>query len=190
MKTPLLGYVVCFSLWAPLAHADAAATAATTTPSENVTMIADLRTPPPGIFQYGSWNGKVATTKSGLSVLGSKGAHGDGGFGADLPAALDFSHIAFVEVALGVVPGNEMPQVTVALNDSDGTQYSARLTIEQLVPGQPVWLRVRREDFRLNDVEKGSDSKMDWSKVTRWHLQGDWSQHPLHVIFVALRYRS
>ena len=59
------------------------------------------------------------------------------------------------------------------------------------MPGQPVWLRVRREDFKLNDIEKGTDSQMDWNKVARWHLQGDWAtQKPCHVIFIALRARK
>lgn len=160
-------------------------------PPEETTLIADLRTSPAGLFQYGSWNGKVAVTKSGLAAVGSKGAQGDGGMGAEIAPALDLTAMTFVEVALGVVPGNEVPQVTIALNDADGTQFTARVNLEQLVPGQPVWLRVRHSDFKLNGVEKGSDSQMDWSKVTRWHLQGDWvTKKNLSVIFVALRWRK
>jgi len=154
-------------------------------------MIADLRTNVPGIFKYGTWEGNVATTKSGLVVLGAKGAQGNGGMGCNLEPSLDLSAAAFIEMALGVVPGNEVPQVTIAFNDGDGTQFSARLLVEQLVPGQPVWLRARREDFKLNDVEKGTDSKMDWATVSRWHLQGDWTtKKPCQVIFIALRARK
>lgn len=159
--------------------------------AEETSLIADLRTQPAGLFQYGSWNGKVTATKSGLAAVGSKGAQGDGGMGAGIAPALDLTAMTFVEVALGVVPGNEVPQVTIALNDADGTQFTARVNIEQLVPGQPVWLRVRRSDFKLNGIEKGSDSQMDWSQVTRWHLQGDWAtKKNLSVIFVALRWRK
>lgn len=165
--------------------------AKTPAPPEEIAMIVDLRETLPGIFQYASWEGKLAVTKSGLAVLGGKGAQGNGGIGRDIAPALDLEQVAFVEVALGVVPGNEVPQVTIALNDADGTQFTARINIDQLVPGQPVWLRARREDFRLNGGEKGTDSKMDWQNVTRWHLQGDWTtKKSMRVIFIALRTRK
>ncbi len=159
-------------------------------PPDDITMIVDLRTGLPGIFQYASWNGKVAATKSGLAVLGAKGAQGNGGLGREIAPAVSFSDVQYVEVALGTIPGNEVPQVTIALNDADGTQFTARVLVEQLVPGQPVWLRARREDFRLNNVERGTDAQMDWNQVARWHLQGDWTtMKPMSVIFVALRVR-
>jgi hypothetical protein len=191
MKAPRLVSVLILLLFGVSARAaDAAKTEAVHAAGETV-LIADLRTQPAGLFQYGSWNGKVAVTKSGLAVVGFKGAQGDGGMGAEIAPVLDLTAMTFVEVALGVVPGNEVPQVTIALNDADGTQFTARINIEQLVPGSPVWLRAKRADFKLNGVEKGSDSQMDWSKVTRWHLQGDWAtKQPLQVIFVALRTRK
>jgi hypothetical protein len=158
--------------------------------SDETTMIADLRTALPGVFQYASWNGKVVVTKSGLAVLGGKGAQGNGGLGREIAPVVSFSDVQYVEIALGTISGNEVPHVTIALNDADGTQFSARVPVEQLVPGQPVWLRARREDFRLNDVERGTDAQMDWSRVARWHLQGDWTtMKPMCVIFVALRVR-
>lgn len=153
-------------------------------------MIVDLRTGLAGIFQYASWKGRVVVTKSGLAVLGGKGAQGNGGLGREITPTFNFSAVHYVEVALGTIAGNEVPQVTIALNDADGTQFTARVQVEQLVPGQPVWLRVRREDFRLNDVERGTDGQMDWGRVARWHLQGDWTtMKPMNVIFVALRVR-
>ncbi len=171
-------------------RAEEPAKSAPASPPEDLTMIADFRSPLPGIFQYGTWDGKVALAKSGLAVLGSKGAQGNGGFGRDLGATMDFSAVTEVEVAVGVVPTNEVPQFTVAFNDADGTQYTARITIDQLVPSQPVWMRVHKADFKLNNVERGADGVMDWSKVTRWHLQGDWNtQKPFGVIFIALRVR-
>jgi len=156
-----------------------------------VTMLADLRTNQAGIFEYGTWKGKLAVSPSGMAVLGSKGAFGNGGFGRDLPAPLDCTAVTFVEVALGTAASNQVPQITVALNDADGTQFSARIAIEQLVPGMPVWLRAPKSAFKLNGVEPGSDSKMDWTKVTRWHLQGDWTtEQPMSLIFVALQVRK
>ncbi|RXK53536.1 hypothetical protein ESB00_17740 [Oleiharenicola lentus] len=157
---------------------------------EGTMMIADLRAELPGVFQYGTWKDQVTTTKSGLAVLGSKGAQGNGGLGREISPAVNLGDVRFVEVALGTVPGNEVPQVTLAFNDADGTQFTARVLVEQLVPGQPVWLRAKREDFTLNPVEKGADSQMNWSQVTRWHLQGDWTTpKPMQVILVALRVR-
>lgn len=191
MKAPrLVPVLILLTLGASARAADAAKPEAPHA-AEETALIVDLRTPPAGLFQYGSWNGKVAATKSGMAAVGSKGAQGDGGMGAELAPALDLTAVSFVEVALGVVPGNEVPQVTIALNDADGTQFTARINIDQLVPGSPVWLRAKREDFKLNGVEKGSDSLMDWSHVTRWHLQGDWAtKKNLSVIFVALRTRK
>lgn len=161
-------------------------------PPDDTTMIADLRTDTSAIFQYGTWKGKVAVTKSaGLVVLGAQGAEGSGGFGHDIGSALDFTAVKQVEVALAVVPTNEVPQVTIALNDADGTQFTARITIDQIVPGTPVWLRAHKADFKLNSGEKGKDGVMDWTKVTRWHLQGDWTtKKPCAVAFLALRTRK
>ncbi len=160
-------------------------------PEKNLLMIEDLRATPAGIFQYGTWNGRVAIVKNGLAVVGGRGATGKGGFGRDLDRTLDLSQAAYIEVALGTVATNEVPQITVALNDQDGTQFTARIGIDQLVPGSPVWLRVRRSDFRLNAIEPGTDGGMDWAHVKRWHLQGDWNTDgPCSVIFIALRARQ
>jgi hypothetical protein len=191
MKLPSLASLVLFLMLSAVARADEAAKPAPQSPSDETSLLADLRTAPAGLFQYGSWNGKVTVTKSGLAVVGAKGAQGDGGMGSEISPARDLSQVTFVEVAMGVVPGNEVPQVTIAFNDADGTQFTARINIDQLVPGSPVWLRAKREDFKLNGVEKGADSQMDWSKVTRWHLQGDWqTKKSFQVIFVALRTRK
>jgi hypothetical protein len=125
-----------------------------------------------------------------MAVMGAQGAQGDGGFGQNILDHLDLSQAQFIEVALGVVPGNEVPRVTIAVNDIDGTQFSAQIGIDQIVPGQPVWLRARREDFKLNNAVRGSDSLMDWAKIAQWQLQGDWvTKKPLSVIFIALRER-
>jgi len=154
-------------------------------------MIVDLRKELPGLFDYSSWKDLLTLTPSGIAVLGSKGAQGNGGMGRAISPAMDFSRMTYVEVALGTIPGNEVPQITVALNDADGTQFTARINVDQLVPGQPVWMRVRREDFRLNPGERGADGEMDWTKVATWHLQGDWNtKKPCKVIFVAMRERS
>jgi hypothetical protein len=160
-------------------------------PPDDTVLLADLRAETAGIFQYATWEGKIAVTKSGLVVLGAKGAQGNGGFGHDIGKAVDMTNVTDVEVAIGVVPSNEVPQITIALNDEDGTQYTARINIDQLVPGSPVWLRAHKADFRLNSLESGKDGKMDWSRVTRWHLQGDWTtKKPFAVAFIALRTRK
>ncbi|WP_157772156.1 hypothetical protein [Lacunisphaera limnophila] len=153
-------------------------------------MMVDLRAELPGLFSYSTWEGKYTVTASGHAILGGKGAQGNGGLGREIVPAMDLSGVVFVEVALGTLPGNEVPEITIALNDADGTQVSARVPVDQLVPGQPVWLRARREKFQLNGIEPGRDSQMDWTQVVRWHLQGDWTtQRPMQVIFVALRTR-
>lgn len=154
-------------------------------------MLADLRGSLPGLFYYGTWQDHVSATKGGLRVLGDKGAQGQGGLGLNIDPAVDFSQVAYVEVALGLVAGNEVPEFTIALNDADGTQYTARIRVGQIVPGQPVWLRVRRDDFKFSGVEPGKDSLMNWSAVARWHLQGDWNTaKPCQVVFIALRTRK
>lgn len=189
MKIPMLASILLTASTAPRSlHAEEAPKPAN--PLEGTALVADLRGEQTGIFYYGTWKDHATATASGVAVLGSKGAQGNGGFGREISPAVDMDAVRFVEVALGTTSGNHVPQVTIALNDADGTQFTARVLVDQLVPGSPVWLRARREDFRLNSVEKGSDSQMDWSKVVRWHLQGDWTTHqPMHVIFVALRTR-
>jgi hypothetical protein len=154
-------------------------------------LIADLRTNVPDIFHYGSWQNKLGVSPNGIVIQGSNGAQGDGGMGKNIEPAVDLSGISFVEVALGVGAHNEVQEITVALNDADGTQVAARLHLEQIVPGLPVWLRVRREDFARVPGQDGRDGKMDWTKVAQWHLQGDWvTKKPLHVVFIALRVRK
>ena len=191
MKTPLLYLVCCTALLSTVSvRAEEPAKPAAAKAVDDTTMIVDLRTNPPDLFPYGSWSGKLVAAKSGLIVLGAKGAQGDGGFGQKLGDRMDLSQAVYIEVALGVVPGNEVPKVTIALDDMDGTQYTAQINIEQIVPGMPVWLRAKRDDFRLNITQRGADSLMDWSKIQQWHLQGDWvTKKPLSVVFIALRER-
>ena len=182
-----LPHILLFSCGLLLASSLRAAEPAKPAPDDTIS-IADLRTDTSAIFLYGSWDKKVAVTKSGLVVLGAKGAQGNGGFGHDLGSKLDFTAVTDIELALAVVPGNEVPAVTIAFNDADGTQFSAHIAIDQLAPAQPVWVRAHKADFKLNPTEKGKDGIMDWSKVTRWHLQGDWvTQKPCAVAFIALQ---
>ena len=191
MKTPFLS-LLCWAtlLSAASVRAEEPAKPAAPKPAEDLTMIVDLRNSPPDIFQYGTWSGKLAVSKAGLVVQGAKGAQGEGGFGQKLSERIDLSQATYIEVALGVVPGNEVPKVTIALDDIDGTQYTAQINIDQIVPGMPVWLRAKRDDFRLNNTQRGADSLMDWSKIQQWHLQGDWNtKKPLSVAFIALRER-
>jgi len=172
--------------------AESGAPAAAAPAPEPVTLLADLRTPMARGFVNGSWQGRVAVTHTGLLVLGNKGADGAGELGQDFEAPRDFTKVAFLEVALGTGLANEVGAVTLALDDASDTQYVARLRVDQLVPEQPVWLRVRRSDFQLNNWQgTKAGAVLDWSKITRWHLQGDWSKgKPFQVIFIALRYRQ
>ena len=158
---------------------------------ESPTLFVDFRTNVPGLFDYGTWKDKLGISPTGIVIEGSKGAQGDGGMGHAVEPALDLSGIAYVEVALGVGSKNEVPEITVALNDADGTQVAARLRIDQIVANQPVWLHLPRESFALVSGQGGKDGKMDWTKVAQWQLQGDWTtKKPLNVVFIALRVRK
>lgn len=133
----------------------------------------------------------MAVTKSGLLVQGNRGADGSGEFGQTLAAAHDLSKAKFVEVALGIGTRNEVPEFTIAFDDASETQYTARVRIDQVMPEQPVWFRVRLADFRLNNWQGNhASATIDWSRITKWHLQGDWSKAvPFQVMFIALRVR-
>jgi hypothetical protein len=165
--------------------------AAVSAPAETTVLIADLRTPLARGFCRGSWEGRVGTTKSGLVVQGGRGADGSGELGQDFEAPRDLSKVKFVELALGVGARNEVPEVTIAFDDASDTQYTARVRIDQVLPEQPVWFRVRLADFKLNNWQGNKASAaIDWTRIARWHLQGDWSKAvPLHVVFIALRCR-
>jgi hypothetical protein len=157
---------------------------------EPTILLADFRANVPGLFVYSSWQGKVSTTSSGTLVQGSSGAQGDGGMGSNIATALDLSHATYVEIALGLGVHNEVPELTIALNDADGTQVAARVRVDQLMPNQPVWLRVRRDQFTRVSGQDGRDGKLDWTKIGQWHVQGDWkTKKSCHVIFIALRLR-
>src|SRR6185312_821330 len=129
---------------------------------ETPALFVDFRTNVSGLFHYGTWKDRLGVSPTGIVIEGSKGAQGDGGMGRSIEPALDLSGIAYVEVALGVGAKNEVPEVTVALNDADGTQVAARLRIDQIVPNQPVWLHVPRESFARVAGQDGKDGKMDW----------------------------
>lgn len=160
-------------------------------PAETVTLLADFQQKTPGIFSYASWQDRLGVSASGLVIQGGKGAQGNGGMGRTLETPLDLSRETYVELAIAVGVLNEVPEVTIALNDADKTQCSARVRINQLMPQQPVWLRVRLSDFKPVKGQDGSDGKMDWTQISQWHLQGDWStKSPFHVLFIALRTRQ
>jgi hypothetical protein len=153
-------------------------------------MIADLRKNAADVFSYSTWKDKLNPTADGLVVVGGKGAQGDGGLGRGIAPPLDLSRATFIEVALGVGALNELPEVTIALNDADGSQVSARIRIDQVVPKQPVWFRVRLSDFTPVNGVVGTAPGMDWTSVVQWHLQGDWTtKKPFQAVFIALRAR-
>ncbi len=177
---------------APAFAADAPAAAAPATAAAPI-MIANLTAAVPNVYGYESWDKKfVLAPGAGFHVLGSKGAQGDGGFCHTLDQPLDLSQCAYIEVAVAVQPNNEVPEYTVALVDADGTLVWARIRVDQLMPGQPVWMRLPVSAFAVSTDPKsrGADGKMDWSKVSQWHLQGDWrTKKPAQIVFIALRAR-
>ncbi len=171
---------------------ETAAPTAQPAPSDGTKLIADFRAPLQNTFSTGSWQGKIATTPTGCAVLGNKGADGKGDMGQELKPRLDLTGVKYVEVAFGTGPKNEVPAITIAFNDSDGVQYTASIRIDQVVPGQMVWVRARLADFKLNDWQgdKGG-RKINWAKIAQWHVQGDWNtEAPCHIMFIALRTRQ
>jgi hypothetical protein len=184
-----LAALIAFALSLPGYAAES--TAEPPAPPETTRFLADLRTNLPNGFANGSWQGKISVTPSGTMILGTKGADGKGEMGQTLEAPLDLSQEKFIELALGVGARNEVPEVTIAFSDATGTQYTARLRIDQVLPQQAVWFHVRLADFRLNDWQGDrAGKKIDWTRIKQWHLQGDWSTTaPFHVMFIALRAR-
>lgn len=160
-------------------------------PVDSSQLIADFRTAIPGIATGGSWQDKLALSSSGFVVQGNKGADGRGEMSRNLEPALDLSKDQYIEVAMGIGAKNEVPVVTVAFTDATGVQYTARITIDQIMPLQPVWFRLKRADFKLNNWQGNQTGKtIDWAHITRWHLQGDWATAaPFHAMFIALRTR-
>ena len=152
-------------------------------------MIADLRGAGTVAYPYGSWSEALNRTADGITAVGSKGAQGDGGACGNLPGPMDLSGMTYIEVALAVGNTNEVPEVTVAMGDTDETMASARIRVDQLVPSQPVWFRVPISSFVLGTGKyAGKVPGLDWTKVAQWHVQGDWAtKKPLQVLFIAIR---
>ncbi len=191
MRIPRLPLLLSILFVIPVVASHAADEPAVAAAPETQTLFVDLRTKVAGMFYYGSWKDKIGVSPAGITIEGLKGAQGDGGMGRGIEPARDLSEISFVEVALGVGAKNEVAEVTVALNDADGTQVAARLRIDQIVPNQAVWLHVPREGFTRVAGQDGRDGKMDWTNVAQWHLQGDWATHKaLNVVFISLRVRK
>jgi hypothetical protein len=181
MAAPIVGRAEGTAAPAPAAQPPAAPTAV---------LVADLRGETTAAYPYGTWTEAVKRSADGVLVVGTKGAQGDGGICGNM-TPVDLSGMAYVEVALAVGQTNEVPEVTVAVGDTDETLASARIRIEQIVPGQPVWFRVPVGAFVLGSGKyAGKVAGMDWSKVAQWHLQGDWAtKKPLQVLFIAIRAR-
>ena len=154
-------------------------------------LIADLRGEATPAYPYETWTEAVKRSADGVVIVGSKGAQGDGGICGNMTPSVDLSGMAYVEVALAVGQTNEVPEVTVAVGDADETLASARIRIEQIVPGQAVWFRVPVSAFLLgNGKYAGKVAGMDWTKVAQWHVQGDWAtKKPLQVLLIAIRAR-
>ena len=153
-------------------------------------LIADLRGEAIPAYGYSSWKDRLKRTANGVTVVGSLGAQGDGGFCSNaFSPTLDLTGVQFVEVALGVGRTNEVPEVTIALADADGTNVSARIRIGQIAPEQSVWFRIPVASMLPGNGEyAGKVAGMDWSKVSMWHLQGDWTtKKPAQFIFIAIR---
>lgn len=155
-------------------------------------MIADLRVSAASLEAYGTWQEHVSVSPNGALVLGSKGADGKGGIGKALNPTLDLSRDVFIEVAVGVGQKNTLPEFTVAFSDVEQVQYTALIRVDQIVPGQPLWLRVRRSDFKLNDWQhRNTGRAIDWKRIAHWDLQGDWkTEDAAHFVFIALRARG
>lgn len=181
------------TLWSALFSAIVFSATAAEAPTESApVMIVNFTETVPGVYGYGTWDKAFAIApNAGYRIQGTKGAQGDGGICQTLKGALDLTKATFAEIALSVQAGNEVPDYTLVFVDADGTQCSARIHVAQLMPGQPVWLRVKLTDFAVSTRTPGKDSKMDWSGVTQWHLQGDWSTKKTgQILFIALRSRS
>lgn len=174
----------------PSARADETAAAAQPGAPTGI-LLADLRGETTPVYSYGSWKDRLNRTADGVVVLGTKGAQGDGGLCCDPSAPVDLSTMTYVEVALAIGQTNETPEMSVALNDGDGTQASARIRIDQITPGQPVWFRVPIASLHAAIGEYGGKVPgFDATKVTQWHVQGDWAtKKPLQVAVIALRAR-
>lgn len=154
-------------------------------------MLADLRGETVTVYGYGSWKDRLNTTTNGVVILGGKGAQGDGGLCGGLTPNFDLSGANWIEVALGVGQANEASTVVLGLNDADGTLVTARIRVDQIVPQQPVWFRVRAADFSpVGGEQAGTNPAMDWTKVAQWHVQGDWGvKKAYHVVAIAVRAR-
>ncbi len=188
---PRLAPTLAAVLFAGVAGFAAEPAAPAAAPAAELITLVNFTEPVPEVYGYGTWqNNFLVAPKAGFRVMGSKGAQGDGGFCKTIEPALDLSKNSFIEIALAVQSANEVPEYTVAFADADGTQCSARVRISQLMPGQPVWLRLKISDFVASTRDPGADGKMDWTKVAQWHLQGDWNtKKPAQVLFIALRAR-
>lgn len=167
-------------------------TASPPPPPDPTRMIADFRNNLPGVASSGSWQGKLGLSASGFVIQGSKGADGKGEISGKITPTVDLSKETYVEVALGVGATNEVPEITVGFTDAEGVQYTTRIRIDQVLPQLPVWFRVKLTDFKLNNWQGNMTGKtIDWTRIERWHLQGDWTTTaPFHVMFIALRARQ
>lgn len=154
-------------------------------------MIADLRGESVVAYPYGSWKDRINPTANGLSVLGSKGAQGDGGVCGILSPVYNVGGATWLEIALGVGQTNEGATVVIGLEDMDGTLVTAQVRIDQIMPQQPVWFRVPLTAFHAVGGEyAGRTPGMDFTTISKWHVQGEWGvKKPYQLVLIALRAR-
>ncbi len=190
-RFPISLFFLIALLAAPAARAENPMTSAPapqqTAPSG--VMLADLRGEATPAYAYGSWLDRINRSAEGAVVVGSKGAQGDGGFCGNIASPADLSGMNWVDVALAVGHNNETPEATLGLSDADGTLATARIRIDQIVPGQPVWFRVPLAGLHAATGEYGGKVRgFDATKVAQWHVQGDWAtKRPMHIVVIAVR---
>jgi hypothetical protein len=192
MKTStrlLLTAVALFGAAVSPANAEPEAVAPATAAA--TVMIADLRGESAAVYGYGSWKDRSLPTANGLSILGSKGAQGDGGVCGNLSPVYNVGGATWIEIALGVGQTNEATTVVIGLEDMDGTLVTARVRIDQIVPQQPVWFRVPLAEFHAVGGEyAGRTPGMDFTAISKWHVQGEWGvKKPHQLVLIALRAR-
>jgi len=133
-------------------------------------------------FEYGSWISSVTPAPTYVTVGSPAGEDGGAGF-EDL--LLDTSDGIQIQVKVRPLVGNTADRFNFILKDSDGTEIGWHFELKELNEDPPEFTVLTTSLVTPHFINStGINSLFDYTSVTNWQLQGDFSSNePLRLQF-------
>ena len=132
-------------------------------------------------YSYEAWDGKLVFLE-GKGVL-IPALPGNGGMGRD--AGLTFGASTAGEIAIAVGNRNEAESFTVSMVDTDGTEVSWYLSLQDKPRGLPISYPLPL-DQPSKEEKPGKKPGFNMAKIKTWQIKGNWQPAKLEIILIRL----